>query len=95
MIFGFGSVEQSAEEEAKRLIIAGLLRGESIHDICDRYNEPAKRYDKMPKEEVPERYSKVYYYEDALHFLHTHRRCAMSPDGWAMLRVDYPLGTDS
>lgn len=94
IVVGFGSVEDSVRAEVKRLLAEKIgegLRGTALLAVLDRYNKPAGGYDKLPRDKAPERYTRVYWYDDALHFNHVNRQHGLSPDGWALWQVTEPF----
>lgn len=84
MILGFGITEQNVEDR----VIERIASGESPTDIAEEFSAAGKRYDKLTRDEAPERYSFVYIHSDRVVFLHVNRRHAFSPDGWACLQSE-------
>ena len=82
VVLGFGCVEENEREKIKQ-----ALRERPTQQVLDEWNGRADEYDKMPRETAPERYTRFWYYGDQLHYHHINRRHAMSPDGWALLKV--------
>lgn len=91
IILGFGSIEQQEREKIKKVVKEALLAGKDICEALEPWNKKAKEYDEMPRDAVPERYTKVWFYDDKLHFHHINRRHPFSPDGWALLQVEEGL----
>lgn len=92
IILGFGSIEDSLEED----ILSRLRRGESGEDISKHSHEIADVNDKMNRTSAPERYSRVWVHvpmdgQIGVHFLHINRRHPFAPDGWASLSTEYSI----
>ena len=100
IVLGFGSTEV-AEQEKILALVHGLIAenanldryelGLKIDAAIALWNERSTEYDAMPRGKAPQRYTKVWYYEDSLHFMHINRNHAFSEDGWAAWQVDIPL----
>ena len=83
VVLGFGCVEEKEREKIKQ-----SLQERATQQVLDEWNNKADEYDEMPRETAPERYTRFWYYDDTLIFHHINRRHAMSPDGWAVWRVE-------
>jgi hypothetical protein len=79
------------QDRIKKLIISTLLKGESIYEVSLKWNDENKKYDAMPKETAPQRYTNFYVHDDTITYHHINRQYAFSPDGWGMLIVEEPL----
>jgi len=90
LALGFGCNETSEREKIKNIALSAAMRGEKIDDALKEWNVKANEYDKLPRDKVPERYTRVYVYGGAFHFSHINRRHPFSPDGWAMLQITEP-----
>jgi len=88
---GFGCVEEEEQQRIKRFLIRSLLEGKSVYDVSAAWNVERKPYDKMSRDEAPERYTTFYVYDNEIHYHHINRRHPFSPDGWALLQVTEPL----
>lgn len=86
IILGFGSIEEQVRAEVKK-----ALHEEGV-EALKRWNDKADEYDKLPRESAPERYTRIYFYDNTIHFHHINRQHPFSPDGWALLKVDEPFG---
>lgn len=86
---GFGITEKNVEAN----VLKRIKNGEDIESIRKEYKEIAEKYDKMNREEAPERYSYFYNYGGSLKFHHINRQHPFSPDGWGLLQteVDLPM----
>lgn len=87
-VLGFGSVETGVRKELRSKIMKAKNDGIDIHTFCKSLNAKNDEYDKMSKEEAPERYTNVYVYDNKIHYSHINRRHAFSPDGWALFQVE-------
>ena len=87
IMLGFGSTEEHVRAEVQ----AAVWDADNVHETLKPWNDKADIYDEMPREIAPERYTRIHYYEEALHFMHINRRHRFSPDGWAMWQVDVPF----
>ena len=90
-ILGFGSTESDLEKEVVEAVASGLANGRTLPEILAPWNDAAERFDKMTRYDAPGRYSIISYYENALQFLHINRNHALSPDGWACMKVAIPM----
>jgi len=90
IIFGFGSTEEKVRTKVKEAIL-GMSTDEEIDDFIKRWNEDADKFDKMPKDTAPERYTRLFFYDEKIHFHHINRRHPFSPDGCALLVIREPL----
>ena len=84
IVLGFGSTE---EQERSRIKEHLATKGET-----KEWNDRADKYDKMPKDEAPERYTRFYIYDESIKFHHINRRHPFSPDGWALMVIEEPFG---
>ncbi len=91
LILGFGCIEERERQRIKHALIAGALKGLTTDEVLAEWNDKADEYKKMPRGVAPERYTRVFYYDNELHFHHINREHPMSPDGWAMMGVDEPF----
>jgi len=82
VIIGFGDIEKDEREKIRH-----EMQKRPAGEVLDEWNNKADEYDAMPRETAPERYTRFWYYGDQLHYHHINRRHAMSPDGWALLKV--------
>lgn len=85
---GFGRIEASERDAIKEALRDAAARGISEDEAVRPWNEGADKYDAMPSESAPERYTRVYLHDDKIVFLHIHRRHPFSPDGWAALLIE-------
>jgi len=85
IVLGFGSTEEMVREEVKKAL------AENGIGVLEKWNSKAEEYDKLPREKTPERYTKIYYYDNTLTFMHINRRHPFSPDGWAMMEIKEPF----
>ena len=92
IVLGFGSTEEKVRAQVKDALISALLHKQEIWDVLKQWNDKADEYDEMPRETAPERYTRIFYYDNKLHFHHVNRRHAMSPDGWALLAITESFG---
>lgn len=92
IIFGFGVTEEGVRAAVKNALISALLEKKDVATVLRQWNDKADEYDKMPRGTAPERYTRIYFYENAIHFHHINREHPFSPDGWALLQVDEPFG---
>ncbi len=91
IILGFGCVEEQVGRDVKNALVEGLANGQTADSVLSKWNSKADEYDKLPRETAPERYTRVWHYDDALHFHHINRQHPFSPDGWACLVVVEPF----
>ena len=86
---GFGSVEKREEQKIEWALYD--LDEESNHAtikaVQNYWKRKADQYDRLSKEDAPERYTIFYLSGGEFTFLHINRRHALSPDGWALLKV--------
>ena len=61
---------------------------EAVDDILCPWNDMAQKYDSQPRGTAPQRYTRIYWYDETLHFQHVNREHPFSPDGWALLQVE-------
>jgi len=90
-MIGFGCIEAQERASVKQAILDALANGQPARSVLSRWNEAADRYNKMPRGEAPQRYTRVFWYENKLHFHHINREHAFSPDGWALMKVEEPF----
>lgn len=88
VILGFGSTE---EREQAAILAAITEAGGDVDAAIAPWNSRADEYDTMPRGTAPARYTRIYNLGDTLCFHHVNRNHAMSPDGWALLRVEVPI----
>jgi len=89
IILGFGSIEERVRHQVK-----DALRGMSedeVHRWIEQWNQSADKYDVMPRDKAPERYTRIFFFDDILRFHHINRRHPFSPDGWAVLIIREPF----
>ena len=91
LALGFGCIEERERETIKRRLLAAAINGKDFDEVSKTWNAERNKYDEMNREEAPERYTKFWIYEGAIHYHHIHRRHPFSPDGWALLRIDEPI----
>lgn len=91
IILGFGITEERVRSEIINALSAGIKDGKTKQEILSKWNNAADEYDKQSMEVAPERYTRVYHYDNTLHFHHINRRHALSPDGWALWKVEEPF----
>jgi hypothetical protein len=84
IILGFGITEEQERAKIKEALDECLSKGESPTKVLDKWNMAADKYDKMPRNVAPERYTRFWYYDDKLVFHHINRNHALSPDGWGL-----------
>lgn len=88
IILGFGSQEEKVRNDVKSAL---LNEGEVA---LKRWNDDADKFDKIPRKEAPERYTRIFYYDNKLVFHHINRQHPFSPDGWALMKVEEPFEID-
>lgn len=91
IVLGFGSTEAQKEKLIRKEVLKALLFNDDVQSVAKKWKSQAEIYDKMPREEAPERYTYFYFYDNAIHFHHINRRHPFSPDGWALLCVEMPI----
>jgi hypothetical protein len=94
IVLGFGITEEHERVKIKNFFLSELAKGKNKYDISKAWNAEKEKYDKLPREEAPERYTKFWVYDDKIHYMHINRQHALSPDGWACLMIDEPIGQD-
>ena len=90
VVLGFGSTETAEEARIIAACGAAISEGRSVDSVLNELNRAANRYDDLPRGEAPQRYTRAYHFDDALHFHHINREHPFSPDGWALLQVEVP-----
>jgi len=95
VVLGFGRIEEAEQQAIKSAITTGVEEGKSIDDVLEEWNSKADEYDAMPRGVAPQRYTRVYYFDNRLRYHHINREHPMSPDGWALLLVEeeYPYAS--
>ena len=88
IILGFGCIEEQERMTIKKAICDGITKGEKVDEILDQWNKKADMFDKQARDIAPERYTRIRFYDDTLCFLHINRNHPLSPDGWAMLKIE-------
>ena len=91
MMLGFGITESQEQEKIKKLIMSTLLDNGDVRAVSKAWNKERDKYDKMPKDKAPQRYTKFWVYGGAIHYMHINRRYAFSEDGWGCLTVEEKL----
>lgn len=88
---GFGIIEQQEREKIKNLLLSSAMRGENLQEVSKKWNKERDLYDAMDRSIAPQRYTKFYIYDGAIHYTHINRNHAFSPDGWAALSIEEPF----
>lgn len=91
IILGFGCIEEQERNSVKQSLMDCVRSGRDVSEVIREWNSKADEYDKLPRQTAPERYTRIYYYDNTIHFHHIHRNHALSPDGWALLMVEEPI----
>ena len=105
MILGFGDIETktaiSIINECYEAIESNKENAkEALQLVEEKYHKKERQYKEMNRMEAPERYSYFWAILHEVHqdsyivkfsFHHINRRCALSPDGWALLRAHWVL----
>jgi len=90
IILGFGSIEERIRNQVKHKLHGMKSENEVCHFI-EEWNKDADKYDKMPREKAPERYTRLFFCNNILHFHHINRKHPFSADGWAALIIQEPF----
>ena len=94
IILGFGCTEEQIRAEVKNMLVGAILRGDSVNSVLKKWNDQADIFDKQPRGVAPERYTRIWYYDNKLHFHHINRTHPFSPDGWALLQIEEDFGKE-
>jgi hypothetical protein len=90
IILGFGAIEERGRRSVQDAL-GGMESESDVRCFIEKWNKDADQYDKLAKADAPERYTRLYFYDDQLHFHHINRRHPFSPDGWALLIIREPF----
>ncbi len=90
-VLGFGIIEEQERKKIKDRLLRAAIAGENLDDVEKEWREKSNKYDKMSREEAPERYTSFFLHSDRIVYHHINRRHAFSPDGWALLKVEERL----
>ena len=90
MMLGFGCIEDKARDDIKKLIVGAALKGEDLFKVSEKWNSE-RDYKNIPISDQPERYTKFWIYDDAIHYMHVNTRHPFSPDGVAAIIIDEPF----
>ena len=80
-----------SEYDGSEVELEDLARAATEGDAycSDYYTEYVKDPTKDKNwDEVPERYTKAWYYDHTIHFMHINRRHALSPEGWVAMMTE-------
>jgi len=94
IILGFGSTEEKTRHDIRAALLELNSDGDR-NNFIQNWNKDIDRYDELPGETAPERYTRIFYYDNQLCFHHINRRHPFSPDGWAALIIREPLIPDN
>ncbi len=84
LVFGFGCTEEQVRHEVKEALAS------EGREALKRWNDKANEYDKLSRQDAPERYTRVFCYGNKIVFFHINRRHPFSPDGWALMEIEEP-----
>jgi len=91
IVLGFGCIEERTRETIKRELMESASNGKTWEDVAAEYMARAEEYKTLSKEMAPERYTYFFLIGDKIVWHHINRRYPLSPDGWALLRIEEPL----